>query len=88
MIPERKRSYYENFMCRLVLNTESHMADRVYSLDTITACFTRPEKVQTAKSVLLFLLYINKPHLTAYLTEAQLATIEGWETEEAGWLVK
>lgn len=88
VIPEGKRSYYENFMCRLVLNTESHMADRVYSLDTITACFTRPEKVQTAKSVLLFLLYINKPHLTAYLTEAQLATIEGWETEEAGWLVK
>ena len=87
VIPYGKRSYYENFMCRLILNTESHMAESVYSLDTITTCFTRPEKVQTAKSVLLFLLYINKPHLTAYLSEAQILTIEGWEKEEVGWIV-
>lgn len=87
-IPEPKRSYYANFMGRLTLNTESHMAENVYSLDTITTYFTKDEKLQTAKSVLLFLLYINRPHLEAYLDTAQLATIEGWKAEEAGWLVE
>ena len=88
LIPESKRSYYANFMGRLTLNTESHMEESVYTLDTITTCFTKDEKVQTAKSVLLFLLYVNKPHLTAYLDNAQIAIIEGWKTEEAGWLVE
>lgn len=87
-IPEPKRSYYANFMGRLTLNTESHTAESVYTLDTITSYFTKDEKLQTAKSVLLFLLYINRPHLEAYLDAAQLATIEGWKTEEAGWLVE
>lgn len=88
IIPDGKRGYYENFMGRLTLNTESHMAESVYTLDTITTCFTKDEKLQTAKSVLLFLLYVNRPHLVAYLDAAQLATIENWKTEEAGWLVE
>jgi energy-coupling factor transporter ATP-binding protein EcfA2 len=88
LIPESKRSYYANFMGRLTLNTESHMEESVYTLDTITTCFTKDEKVQTAKSVLLFLLYVNKPHLYAYLDNAQIATIDGWKTEEAGWLLE
>lgn len=87
-IPEPQRSYYANFMGRLTLNTESHMAESVYTLDTITSYFMKDEKLQTAKSVLLFLLYVNRPHLEAYLDAAQLATIEGWKTEEAGWLVE
>ncbi len=86
-IPENKRNYYGNFMYRLTLNTESHMEENVYTLNSITSCFTRDEKVQTAKSVLLFLLYINKPHLAAYLTEAQLMEIEGWKTEEDRWIL-
>ena len=88
MIPEPKRNYYSNFMGRLTLNTESHMAESVYTLDTITTCFTKDEKVQTAKSILLFLLYINKPHLSAYLDNSQLSTIEGWKMEEAGWIIE
>ena len=66
-IPEEKRKYYENFMCRLALNGESHMEERVYALNTITPYFTKQEKVQTAKSLLLFLYYINKEHLSCYL---------------------
>lgn len=85
-IPENKRSYYGNFMYRLTLNTESHMAESVYTLNSITSCFTREEKVQTAKSVLLFLLYINKSHLRAYLKDGQLAQIEGWKTDEDVWI--
>ena len=67
VISEEKRKYYENFMCRLALNGESHMEERVYALNTITPYFTKQEKVQTAKSLLLFLYYINKEHLSCYL---------------------
>ena len=49
VISEEKRKYYENFMCRLALNGESHMEERVYALNTITPYFTKQEKVQTAK---------------------------------------
>ena len=92
-IPEKKRKYYENFMCRLTLNGESHMEERVYDLNTITPFFTEQEKIQTAKSLLLFLKYVNEEHLACYLgknkddEEDKLAEIKSWETEEANWLI-
>ena len=91
-IPQEKRTYYENFMCRLALNGESHMEERVYGLDTITPYFTRQEKVQTAKSLLLFLSYINEEHLTCYLAsskndeEDKMAAINKWKEEETTWM--
>ena len=87
ILPREKKNYYANFMCRLTLNTESHMEERIYSLDSLTNYFTKEEKLQTAKSVLLFLYYVNRPHLAAYLDAGQLKTIEGWMTEEAAWLI-
>lgn len=92
IIPEKKRGYYENFMCRLALNGESHMMENVYALDTITPYFTKQEKKQTAKSLLLFLSYINKEHLSCYLGKAKdgdedkIAVIESWMHEEANWI--
>lgn len=71
-------------MCRLALNGESHEEESVYALDTVSHFFTRKEKVQTAKSVLLFLLYVNRAHLASYL-EDEIATIESWKSEEDGW---
>jgi len=85
-IPENKKDYYGNFMYRLTLNTESHMAENLYALNSVTNNFTREEKVKTAKSVMLFLFYINKPHIAAYLSESQLAKIEEWKTEEDEWI--
>lgn len=91
-ISEEKRKYYENFMCRLALNGESHMEERVYALDTITPYFTKQEKIQTAKSLLLFLSYINEEHLSCYLGKAKdededkIAVIESWKQEEANWI--
>lgn len=86
-IPEEKQKYYENFMCRLTLNGESHMKERAYELNFITPYFTKQEKVQTAKSLLLFLSYINEEHLSCYLGEAdKLSVIESWKEEEATWL--
>ena len=91
-ISEEKRKYYENFMCRLALNGESHMEERVYALDTITPYFTKQEKIQTAKSLLLFLSYINEEHLSCYLgkekdgDEDKIAVIESWRQEEENWI--
>lgn len=91
-ISDEKRKYYENFMCRLALNGESHMEERVYGLNTITPYFTKQEKVQTAKSLLLFLSYINKEHLSCYLSkdenggEDRMAVIKSWENEELNWI--
>lgn len=87
LIPHAKQSYYRNFMYRLTLNTESHMAESMYSLNSITSHFTREEKIQTAKSVLLFLYYVNQPHLSAYLSPDQINQIEEWQTEEKDWLL-
>ena len=86
-IPKEKHDYYENFMYRLTLNTESHMAESIYSLNSVISHFSRTEKIQTAKSVLLFLNYINRPHLQAYLSEEQMNTIEKWKDEEKNWML-
>lgn len=91
-IPTEKRTYYENFMYRLALNGESHMEERVYGLNTITPYFTKQEKVQTAKSLLLFLSYVNEEHLSCYLAkkndgdEDKLSEINKWKEEDANWI--
>lgn len=91
-IPDEKRKYYENFMCRLALNGESHMEERVYGLNALTPYFTKEEKVQTAKSLLLFLSYVNKEHLSCYLAskndggEDKMEVIKSWEKDEKEWL--
>ncbi len=91
-IPNEKRKYYENLMCRLALNGESHMEERVYDLNTIIPYFTKQEKVQTAKSLLLFMSYVNEEHLSCYLVqednedEDKMAVIKSWKTEEAAWM--
>lgn len=84
MIPANKRTYFANFMSRLALNGESHAEESTYALNSITPYFTREEKVQTAKSLLLFLYYVNEPHLRAYLKE-KADVVESWKDEE--WLV-
>lgn len=86
-IPKEKRKYYENFMCRLALNEESHGESRAYTLDNITPFFTKEEKLRTAKSLLLFLLYVNEPHIKAYLKSDMVEKIESWKGEEHDWLI-
>lgn len=83
-IPEDKRVYYENFMCRLALNGESHEEEHTYTLNNFESLFTKEEKQQTAKSVLRFLLYINKPHIEAYLGTEAVTKILSWKTGEDG----
>lgn len=86
-IPDEKRSYYENFMCRLILNGESHTKEGTYSLNYITPYLTRKEKIQTAKSILLFLWYLNKEHLCCYLDNEEIMDdINNWKEEELTWM--
>ena len=91
-IPGEKQRYYENFMYRLALNGESHMEERVYDLNTITPYFTKQEKIQTAKSLLLFLSYVNREHLSCYFSKEKdgdediMATIDSWKVEESEWI--
>lgn len=81
-IPERKRSFYENLMYRLVLNGESHTEERAYNLPPIEERFSKEELQITAKSVLMMLYYVDKLHLTSYLSEQQhLDTFEQWKLE-------
>lgn len=87
-IPEDKRDYYENFMCRLTLNSGSHEEEHTYTLNDFTPFFTKEEKQQTAKSVLLFLLYVNEPHVKAYMKPEVVAAIETWKGEEDGWMAR
>ena len=88
LVPDEKRTYYENLMWRLVLNGESHEEEDVYSLEKMVGFYTRKEKRNTAKSLLLFLMYINRPHLSAYLDDTSLDVIKGWQKEEKGWIQK
>lgn len=102
LIDEEKREYYKNFMFRLTLNSESHSEEAVYTLTDMTSFFTKKEKIQTAKSLLLFLLYVNKTHLEAYLMEkkkndvtgemeddrSKIDKIESWKEQEKKWLLK
>ena len=76
-IPENKRTYYENFMTRLLLNGESHMAEGVYALST-DEYFSEDERRRSAKSLLLFFYYINPLHLTKFLNTDAISVIEGW----------
>ena len=91
-IPKEKIRYYENFMCRLALNGESHMVENVYDLNTITPYFSKQEKIQTAKSLLLFLSYVNMEHVSCYLGqktsdgEDKMEMINSWMTEEENWI--
>ena len=84
--PEKKRAYYGNFMFRLALNGESHSEEGVYALNGFNRYFLRDEKVKTAKTLLLFLQYINPLHIASYLSAAERKTLASWRTDETHWV--
>ena len=84
--PGEKRDYYGNFMFRLALNGESHVEEGIYALNGFNRYFPRDEKVKTAKTLLLFLSYINPLHLASYLSPQELQTLATWRNNEAGWI--
>ena len=83
-IPSEKQSFYEKFMYRLILNGESHGMLGAQTLNTITSFMSRDEKVKTAKRLLLFIYYVNEPHLRAYLKN-NADVVKRWGDDEEVW---
>ena len=83
-IPEERREFYDKFMYRLVLNGESHGMLGAQTLNSITSYLSKSEKVKTAKRLLLFMYYINEPHLRAYLKN-NADVVKRWEADDAVW---
>lgn len=62
-VPSSKKVFYQNFMSRLVLNTESHMEERVYELNDFSPMFDEDEIRKTAKYLLMLFYYVDGFHL-------------------------
>jgi hypothetical protein len=82
LLPERKRVYYGNLMARLVLNSESHTEEAMYSLNNFSNLYEENEIKKTAQSVLTFLYNINKLHIEKYLSADKAEVIRKWTEEE------
>lgn len=84
-IPKDRQLYYKNLMSRLVLNGDSHKQEGAYSMDISKFKYTFDEKKNIAKSIIMFLYYINSLHVKAMLPsntkEQALAQIKTWEND-------
>ncbi len=64
---QEHRDYFENLMYRLVLHGESHLEERVRSLDEFCNGLTDTEKQRIARDVLCFLYLMNPLHVQKHL---------------------
>lgn len=67
--PMSERQYFENFMYRLVLNTDSHLEEKVQTTNDLNffEFITKEEKQRTAKLILVLLYKLNPLHIKAHL---------------------
>lgn len=67
------RTYYQNLMYRLVLNTESHGLEGVKAAPETSfwSHLSSSEKQRTAKDILCFINCLNSTHLLSHLPEAE-----------------
>lgn len=76
------QKYYENLMYRLVLNTGSHMEEKVKTIDDMNFFdyISDMDKQRTARDVICFLYKINPLHVKAHLNDKEnaLEFIETW----------
>lgn len=80
MIPDQnKRTYFQNSMYRLVLNTESHSREAMQGAPEASffSHLTTAEKQRTARDVLCFMYAVNPIHVLSHLPDAQTA-VEQW----------
>lgn len=73
------RTYYQNLMYRLVLNTESHAEEGIKAAPETSfwSHLSSTEKGRTAKDILCFIYCLNSPHLLSHLPEAE-ADLKTW----------
>lgn len=83
-LPYKLRKYYSNFMYRFILNSESHMEEKmdIYPHSNFFEIISPNEKKITAKRLLIFLYLDNKIHLKKHLNNNNyLNQIKQWCTE-------
>lgn len=85
IIPDNLKSYFENFMYRLVLNGESHFAEQSisYPEGNFYELISRNEKQITAKNLISFLYIINPVHVKKQLggNKTYISNVESWVEE-------
>jgi wobble nucleotide-excising tRNase len=80
---DKYETYFENLMCRIVINTESHTLDNMRSLNNI--CFfntiTIAEKKRTARDIICFMHLLNPDHVAAHFfgNQKMISKIISWE---------
>ncbi|RHW48406.1 hypothetical protein DS832_02305 [Bombilactobacillus bombi] len=81
-IEEPYKSYFENLMYRIVLNSESHTEEKVGTLNNINSFnfISDEEKERTAKDILCFIYKLNSVHLLSHLENknGEKLNIEEW----------
>lgn len=78
-VPEEKRAFFKNFMCRLILNTESHSEEKSYDMNAFSAMYNEQEIRETAKYLLLLFYYVDPYHLKSYLGNDKFGIVSQWE---------
>ena len=73
------KSYFQNSMYRLVLNTESHLQEAVQGAPEMSffSHLTVEEKQRTARDVLCFMYCVNPAHVLAHLPNAR-KELDNW----------
>lgn len=81
-LSKEDRAYFENLMYRLVLNTGSHMEEKVKTIDDMNFFdyISDADKQRTARDVICFLYKINPLHVKAHLQDKENVEdiIETW----------
>lgn len=74
-----KRTYFQNSMYRLVLNTESHSQENIQGAPEMSffSHLTIAEKQRTARDVLCFMYCVNPTHVLSHLPNAK-KELDNW----------
>ncbi len=83
---QNHKEYFRNYMYRLILNGDSHLKERIETLEDVRFCenFTDGQLVDTAKKIICYLYLINPLHVKEHLKDKgnsfgnYSAVIEGW----------
>lgn len=80
-VPDNKKTFYQNFMSRLVLNSESHTEEAAYDMADFSQMFDDDEIRKTAKYLLMLFYYVNRFHLKSYLG-GNFSVVEQWVKDD------
>lgn len=78
---EKYIKYYKNLMYRLVLNGESHMEERIYTIsdNNLYEYISKDEKIRICKDILVFMYILNPTHILKKLGLDKVKKIQEWK---------